>query len=128
MLLLFEGFGLILLALWVFCILDVITTDEHAVRNLPKMLWLIIVLILPDIGSILWLVAGRPRSWERPGGLPYKGNSGTAGARFPEYDRPGRATASNPDDDEAFLRGLRERVEEQRRKAREQNDKGDKKD
>lgn len=125
MLLLFEGFGLILLALWVFCILDVITTDEHAVRNLPKMLWLIIVLILPDIGSILWLVAGRPRSWERPRDLPYKGNSGTAGARFPEYDRPGRATASNPDDDEAFLRGLRERVEEQRRKAREQKDNND---
>lgn len=33
---------------------------------------------------------------------------------FPEYDRPGRARATNPEDDEAFLRGLRERAEEQR--------------
>jgi hypothetical protein len=43
--------------------------------------------------------------------MPYKGNHGPA---FPEYDRPGRAAATNPEDDEAFLRGLRERAEQQR--------------
>ncbi len=45
--------------------------------------------------------------------MPYKGNHGHPS--FPEYDRPGRAVAANPEDDEAFLRGLRERAEEQRR-------------
>jgi hypothetical protein len=49
--------------------------------------------------------------------MPYKGNHGHPS--FPEYDRPGRAMATNPDDDEAFLRGLRERAEEQRRTYRE---------
>jgi hypothetical protein len=117
MVFLFDGAGLLILALWVFCIIDVITTDESLCRNLPKTLWLIIVLILPDIGSIIWLVAGRPRLAPRQGGLPYKGN---AVSRYPEYDRPGRAVPANPDDDEDFLRGLRERAEEQRRKAREQ--------
>ncbi|MCW2915459.1 MAG: hypothetical protein JWN52_3527 [Actinomycetia bacterium] len=117
MVFLFDGAGLLILALWVFCIIDVITTDESLCRNLPKTLWLIIVLILPDIGSIIWLVAGRPRLAPRQGGLPHKGN---AGSRYPEYDRPGRAVPANPDDDEDFLRGLHERAEEQRRKAREQ--------
>jgi hypothetical protein len=115
MLLLFDGAGLLILGLWVFCIIDVITTDQLLCRNLPKTLWLLIVLMLPDIGSIIWLVAGRPRAVRSPG-LPYRGNAGGPVQR----DRPGRTAALNPDDDEAFLRGLRERVEEQRRRAREQ--------
>lgn len=103
--------GLILLALWLFCIFDVITTPEEACRNLPKLVWLLIVLLLPSIGSIVWLVAGRPQ--RGTAGLPYKGNTGP----YPEYDRPGRFVATNPDDDEEFLRKCRERAEEQRRKA-----------
>ncbi len=34
-----------------------------------------------------------------------------------EYDRPGRATTYSPDDDEAFLCRLKERAEDQRKKA-----------
>lgn len=52
--------GLALLGLWLYCILDVVTTDEALVRNLPKFVWLLIVIFLPSIGSIVWLVAGRP--------------------------------------------------------------------
>jgi hypothetical protein len=36
-------------------------------------------------------------------------------SRFPEYDRPGRFAATNPDDDEAFLAQVRARAEQQRR-------------
>ena len=52
--------ALALLVLWIFCILDVISTDEALCRNLPKYFWLIIVIILPDVGSIAWLLLGRP--------------------------------------------------------------------
>ncbi|HVF14059.1 MAG TPA: PLDc N-terminal domain-containing protein [Acidimicrobiales bacterium] len=52
--------GLALLGLWIYCIIDVITTEESTVRHLPKTMWLLIVFFLPDIGSIIWLVAGRP--------------------------------------------------------------------
>jgi hypothetical protein len=107
--------GLVLLGFWVFCIVDVVTTPEGECRNLPKLAWLLIVVLLPQIGSLVWLIAGRPRAGESPRELPYKGNAG----RFPEYERPGRHVAVNPEDDEAFLRGLRERAEQQRRKAAE---------
>jgi hypothetical protein len=111
-----EGGVLIEVVLLVYCLLNIITTPESQIRNLPKLLWIVIVLALPLIGGVAWLVAGRPVGPAgRPGGLPYKGNTGG----FPEYDRPGRAVAQNPDDDEAFLRGLRERAEEQRRRAAE---------
>ena len=52
--------ALVLLGLWIYCIFDVVTTDESLCRNLPKFMWLMIVFFLPDIGSIIWLVAGRP--------------------------------------------------------------------
>jgi hypothetical protein len=113
---LFGGFGVLLLALWVFCIVDVITSEEWEIRNLPKLAWLFIVLLLPDVGSIVWLIAGRPQRAGRAA-RPVRPVHGPA--RFPEYDRPGRHLAVNPDDDEEFLRRCRERAEEQRRAARE---------
>jgi hypothetical protein len=107
----FDGaLGLLMLGLWIFCIIDVITTPDGDCRNLPKLVWLLIVLIVPDIGSIVWLVAGR--NWNRqPANLAYKGNRGTAS--------PSTRRATNPDDDEDFLADLRARAEEQRRRARE---------
>jgi hypothetical protein len=53
------------LILWIYCIYDVITTDEAIIRHLPKVVWLIIVILLSDIGSILWLALGRPQIWTR---------------------------------------------------------------
>ncbi len=62
--LLFDGVGgLLFLALWIFCFIDVLTTPDPACRNLPKLAWIFIVLLLPLVGSIAWLVAGR--AWDR---------------------------------------------------------------
>lgn len=105
--------ALVMLALWIFCIIDVITTPDP--RNLPKMAWLAIVIILPDLGSIAWLVAGR--NWGRRT-AGYR-SATVAGSGYPEYDRPGRAVPANPDDDEAFLKQVRERAEAQRREYQE---------
>ncbi|MBB5785328.1 PLD nuclease N-terminal domain-containing protein [Nonomuraea jabiensis] len=107
MLYLSEAVGLVTLVLWLYCLFDAITTPDVLCRNLPKIVWVVIVLLFPLIGSVAWLVAGRPdrsRAVTRPNA-------------FPEYDRPGRSAAVNPDDDEEFLRRLRERAEEQRRNA-----------
>jgi len=123
---LYEGAGLLLLlALWIFCLVDVITCDESECRNLPKMLWLMIVLVLPDVGSVLWRVAGRPQGRGRPAALPYKGNTGRPQGQQSHRDHPSQVRATSPDDDEEFLRGIRNRAEEQRRIAREQRERND---
>lgn len=113
--LLFNGaLGLLFLGVWIFCVIDVITTPETECRNLPKIAWLLIVILLVDIGSIAWLVAGR--RWNRDPGRLLAGTPA----------RPGqRPKASNPDDDEEFLATLRSRAEEQRRRARETQAKDD---
>lgn len=110
--LLFDGVaGVVALLVWVFCVFEAITADPARVRNLPKWAWVVLVVVLVDVGSFLWLVAGRPRG-ARPAAEPTRGIP-------PEYDRPGRATAANPDDDAAFLAQLKARAEEQRAKAQE---------
>ena len=55
--------GVGFLVLWIYCIYDVVTTDESIVSHLPKLVWLLIVIFLGDIGSLLWLGLGRPRIW-----------------------------------------------------------------
>jgi hypothetical protein len=64
--------ALLLFMFWIWAILDVIATDSALCRNLSKGLWLILVLLLPDIGAIAWLLLGRPErgSW-RPGSTDY---------------------------------------------------------
>src|SRR5207237_8674358 len=106
--------GLVTLGLWIFSLVDLISSDEGAIRHLPKLWWLLIVLFFPFAGSVAWLVAGRPT------GAPPRSPHERAAPAFPDYDRPGRAAATNPEDDEAFLRQVRERAEEQRRRYREQ--------
>lgn len=103
----------LVLLLEVFCVIDAIQSKDDEVRNLPKIGWLVLILLFPLVGSIAWLVAGRPQrtqsrsAYERPA------------PQFPEYDRPGRAAGPTPESDEEFLRRVRERAEEQRRKAAE---------
>jgi hypothetical protein len=60
--------GALLLALWAFATIDVIVTEGSRHRNLPKLAWLAIVVLVPPLGPLAWLALGRPRSaaW-RPG-------------------------------------------------------------
>lgn len=106
-------FGAIVMLLWVAALIDVIVSDEYRVRHLPKGGWLIIVILIPLAGSLIWFLLGRPVGAVAGGGAP----SRTSG--FPEYERPGRHIAQYPDDDDEFLRQCRERAEQQRRKAKE---------
>jgi hypothetical protein len=113
--LLFDGFGgLLMLGLWIFTFIDVLLTPEAGCRNLPKLAWVFLVLLLPPIGSIVWLIAGR--QWDRTG------TAQRPGMRVGAMPRGSRYAPTNPDDDEEFLAGLRLRAEEQRRRAREQQE------
>ncbi len=115
--------GFLTFALWVYCLVQVITSPDGAIRHLPKTVWLLLVLFCPFIGSLAWLVAGRPASGPRRPAA-YERNA----PEFPEYDRPGRAAAVDPGRDEEFLRQVRARAEEQRarhERARREREKGE---
>ena len=88
------------IGLLVFCLIDCIQADEGAIRNLGKPLWIVLIILVPVVGGVAWLVAGRPVT-HAPRNVPWPSTT-TAG--FPEYERPRRPGA--PDDDPEFLAGL----------------------
>ncbi len=51
--------SILIIALMIGALIDIITRDDSQVKYLPKMVWLIIVILLPLIGSILWFTIGR---------------------------------------------------------------------
>ena len=78
--------AVIVLALTSYCLVDALQTDEASVRSLPKVAWLILILLFPVIGPVAWLVAGRPPKGPRV---------------LQQRPRP-----RGPDDDPDFLKDL----------------------
>lgn len=107
-------FFLVPLVLGIFCLVEAISSRDDEVRHLSRVWWILLILFFPLVGSIAWLAAGRPVRAPRRHG-PYERSA----SEFPEYDRPGRFAAANPEADDEFLRKVRERAEEQRRRDRE---------
>jgi hypothetical protein len=93
---------LVVLALWVWAFVDCVTTPEHEVRYLPKVLWVIIILLFGEVlvGPLAWLIAGRRR-----GVLATRPQDGPADPFGAGPGRP-RVRPLAPDDDPEFLASL----------------------
>lgn len=65
----------------VYAVIDCAFTPSYRVRGLPKAAWIIVVILLPVIGGVLWFWIGRGRA-------------------------PGRGRSMAPDDDPEFLNSL----------------------
>jgi len=61
---------LLVLALWIYAFIDCLNTPEKEVRKLPKVVWVIIILLFGEVllGPIAWLAVGRPRRTPAGGG------------------------------------------------------------
>lgn len=99
---------LLWIALLVYCLVDVAQTDGPRVRALPKPLWLLLVVLVPFLGPLAWLLAGRP----------------LAQGRVRTSSRGRRTGTRAPDDDPEFLAALA-RSNRQRERERRQREKKD---
>ena len=91
---------IILIGVYIASIIDVIRTPSRESRKLPVFVWLLIVIVLPVLGGLIWWVLGRV---------------------WPDRGRK-RRTIVSPDDDARFLRQLDE--EAWKRKMRERREGG----
>ena len=93
------------LALTIYCVVDAIQTDGPAVRNLPKIGWLLLILLFPVVGPAAWLIAGRPQrsAARRPDPAAAVGRPPT---RPRHRARPAATPPRGPDDDPDFLKDL----------------------
>lgn len=80
----------IAVVLLVYAFFDLLAVDRKQVRGLPKLAWLVIVVVAPFIGPLAWILFGTARI-----GIPLPGGSAD-----------GRRNPRGPDDDPDFLRGL----------------------
>jgi len=81
--------GVLAIAFWVYSIVDCAVQPAIRHRGVSKPVWLLIVVLLPVLGGILWLVVGRSRV-------------NAAGTRSAPDDDPeflGRITATSDQDE-----------------------------
>lgn len=95
---------LLILGLTVYTFIDCLNTPEEEVKHLPKVVWVIIILLFSIVGPVAWLFAGKQRS--TPGG-----------------GRAERTRWVAPDDNPDFLKSLRD---EQGKKSKNENEDTDK--
>src|SRR5262245_23375137 len=82
---------LLVLAVWIYAFIDCLNTPEQEVRKLPKVVWVIIILLFGQVllGPVAWFAVGRPRR-----NAPY-------GATRPDERR-----WVAPDDNPEFLKSI----------------------
>ncbi|MBT2506482.1 PLDc_N domain-containing protein [Streptomyces sp. ISL-98] len=92
---------LLVLALWIYAFIDCLNTPEEEVRHLPKVVWVIIVLLFGEvlIGPVAWLAVGKVRKGARGGGTPS------------EWHRNHKQEWVAPDDNPDFLKSLKDENE-----------------
>jgi hypothetical protein len=84
-------------ALLVYAFSDFATSDSRDRGDIPRWLWLVIIVLLPYFGPIAWIVFSRSRRAQAAGGPARREVPGTGRARR----RPSAPVA--PDDDPDFL-------------------------
>ncbi|WP_130177012.1 PLD nuclease N-terminal domain-containing protein [Cryobacterium sp. SO1] len=93
------GLGVVVVILTVYAAVDCAVFDRNRIRGIPRWAWILVIILLPVIGPVLWLLIGR-------------------GRRTSAASTGGRITRSMaPDDDPDFLRGL-DRAKDQERRIR----------
>ena len=43
----------------IFCAIDALMIDRSRIRALPRWVWVLLIVLLPALGSVLWMLVGR---------------------------------------------------------------------
>lgn len=90
---------LLIIGLTIYAFIDCLNTPEEEVKHLPKVVWVIIILLFSIVGPVVWLFAGKQRAAAGSGG----GFGGGFGG-----GRPRRTQWVAPDDNPEFLKSLQD--------------------
>lgn len=77
----------------IYALIEAISTPTDRTRIMPKGLWIVVIILIPLVGGVLWLLFGNENAYLASTVQGFKKTSGPA--------RP-----TTPDDDEEFLRSL----------------------
>ena len=93
-------FPVILLAAMVIALIDIIMRDDWQVRHLPKFGWILLVILLPLIGTLLWFLLGREyggdSATEGIGSLMAQRSTQGSRSQLPPAPQPARPNSNWP--------------------------------
>lgn len=92
--------GLLPFVLAIYALVDCIQTPDEKVRHIPKLGWIVLIVLIAIVGPVAWLIAGRQR--------------GTGGRAVRSSPRQPIA----PDDDPDFLNRLGDDARKRRQEKR----------
>lgn len=104
------GGAALIVGLTLYTLLDAVRTPAHEARTLPKWLWVLVTLLFPVVGPLMWLILGRPKA--QPAAQPAAGGPRPGFGQRRSTPAP---SVSSPDDDEEYLRWLKAKAERERR-------------
>lgn len=106
--------AVLVVGLVIYTIFDVLRSEPEERFGIARALWIVLILVLPVLGSIAWLVA-RQQARARGAGGSGGGSGGGGGSRPGPFPRGPRRPSGPvaPDDDPEFLW----RLEQQQRRA-----------
>ncbi|MDR2321341.1 MAG: PLD nuclease N-terminal domain-containing protein [Microbacterium sp.] len=110
-------FTILLLVLMIGALIDIITRRDDQVKHLPKVFWIILVIIVPLAGSLIWFLVGREYDSE---GIrlprPRERRSGPAAPTAPSRPGDTRSTEQQIADLDREIEEWRLRAEIEKRK------------
>jgi len=98
--------ALLAIGLVVYCLVECLQSPGRDVRMFRKPVWVVVILLLPVVGAVGWLLAGRPHRARHS-------NPPRSAGREPLPPPP--TYPLGPDDDPEFLEQLRREQERRRR-------------
>jgi len=81
------------LGVMIYALIEAFSTPSDRTRIMPKGIWIVVIILIPLVGGVLWLLFGNENAYLASTVQGFKKTTG-----------PSRPT--NPDDDEEFLRSL----------------------
>jgi hypothetical protein len=118
--------ALFTIGLSVYAVIDCLRTPSQLLRGLPKPMWVAVIVLLPLIGPLAWLVAGRQQG-PRTGGAAYR-NTPVAPDDDPEFLRQVEHDRAQREEDERLMSSWEEDLRRREGGLRAEDARDDRKD
>jgi hypothetical protein len=102
----------IIVLLMIFSVVDIAVIERSRVRFLPKGAWILLAIILPIVGPLLWFVVGRGRPGESNSVAAPSGTSSRLGPIAPDDDPDFLGRLHREQEQEERIRELEKRLGE----------------
>lgn len=102
----------IVILLMIFAVVDIAVLERSRVRFLPKLAWIVLVVVLPIAGPVIWFIVGRGRPGENNSVAPPSGSAGRLGPVAPDDDPDFLGRLHREQEQEERIRELEKRLNE----------------